>query len=160
MNKNICYGCVVLLIKVYTFLFFSFLFIYIYIWIHLLSDTRLIIPPPLHSMLSILLCIIIRKIYIYTLLVCLFVSNKTDKPIGPKFCVGLHMYTGKVYRWSKFQKLISNKIRLLFNFENPLNFFYKIRKLFCLLLYYNVYSENYVNYWNRSLASKWNVNTM
>ena len=40
-------------------------------------------------------------VYLYTLLVCLGVclypiNVKTAEPIGSKFCVGLHMYPGKV----------------------------------------------------------------
>ena len=44
---------------------------------------------------------------------------------------------GKVYGWSKIQKLSSNKIRFPLNFENPQHFFYKTRRL----LLCNVYKE-------------------
>ena len=77
-----------------------------------------------------LVCIMILIIMIppkYALLVwmsvCLFVSNKRQN--GPKFGVGPHMTLWKVYRWSKFQNSI-----FIFNFENPQQNFYKIRKLF------------------------------
>ena len=47
--------------------------------------------------------------------VCLYPINvKTAEPIGPKFFVGHHMTTGKVYEWSKFQIFV--KIRELFLF--------------------------------------------
>ena len=75
-------------------------------------------------------------LYIYTLLICLDVctSKRLDRS-GPNFCVGLHMSTGKVYRWSKFQKFASNKIWFALNVENPrifsiksATFFYKLCK--------------------------------
>ena len=41
------------------------------------------------------------------LFVCLYPMNvKTAKPIRSKFCVGPHMTQGKIYEWSKFQKLV------------------------------------------------------
>ena len=78
-------------------------------------------------------------IYIYTLLVCLGVclhpmNVKKAKPIGPKFCVGLHMSPGKVYRWSKFQKFASNKIRFFIKCWNSTIFFNKIRNFFVFVL--------------------------
>ena len=53
--------------------------------------------------------------------VCLFVflypiNVKTAEPIGPKFCVGHHVTTGKVYESSKFQIVVSIKIRSSLNF--------------------------------------------
>ena len=65
------------------------------------------------------------SIYIYTCLsVCLYPINvKTAEPIGTKFCVGPHMTPGKVFVWSKFQKLASNKIRFSLNFLYPRTFF-------------------------------------
>ena len=61
-------------------------------------------------------------IYILIWLVCLFVCLgvcvfvKTAEPIGPKFFVGHHVTTGKVYEWSKFQIFVSIKIRPSLNF--------------------------------------------
>jgi len=74
------------------------------------------------------------KLNIYILLVCLFIclypiNVKTTEPIRHIFCVGLHMFPGKVYRWSKFS----------LNVENPWNF-YKIQNFF-VFLFYNVYKE-------------------
>ena len=66
-------------------------------------------------------CLFVSNIYsllaylypIYTLLVCLYPINVTTvEPIRPKFCLGLHLSPGKVYRWSKFQNFASNKNRL------------------------------------------------
>ena len=59
-----------------------------------------------------------------------------SKPIEPKFCVGHHMTLGKVYEWSKFQKLASTKFdfHLIFKFS-----FDEIRKL--LILFYSVNKE-------------------
>ena len=31
---------------------------------------------------------------------------KMAEPIGPKFYVGPHVIPGKIYEWSKFQKLV------------------------------------------------------
>ena len=77
--------------------------------------------------------------------VCLYPINvKTAEPIGPKFFVG-HLGTpGKVYKWSKFQILVSIKIR------SPLNFliFWKSTKFFCknpriiFVLFFDVHKEN------------------
>ena len=71
--------------------------------------------------------------------VCLFVflypiNVKTAEPIGPKFFVGHHVTTGKVYEWSKFQIVVSIKIRSSLNFWK---FFVKIRELFlfCFTMY-------------------------
>ena len=51
------------------------------------------------------------------LFVCLYPINvKTAEPIGPKFCVGHHVTTGKVYESSKFQIFVSIKIRSSLNF--------------------------------------------
>jgi len=51
----------------------------------------------------------------------------------PKFCAGpyiSYITPGKVYGWSKFQKLASNKIQLSLNFANPQNFlFYNVHHL-------------------------------
>ena len=48
------------------------------------------------------------------LFVCLYSINvKTAEPIGPKFCAGPHVASGKVYKWSKFQKFAFIKIRFL-----------------------------------------------
>jgi len=60
------------------------------------------------------------------LFVCLYpIYVKTAEPLGPKFFVGHHVTTGKVYEWSKFQIFVSIKIRSSLNFwkfENPRNF--------------------------------------
>ena len=65
------------------------------------------------------------------LFVCLFVSNKRQISwIEFNFYAGHHMTQGKVYGWSKFQKLASNKIRFSLNFENPQNIFYKVCHFF------------------------------
>ena len=73
--------------------------------------------------------------------VCLYPINvKTAEPIGPKFFVGHHATTGKVYEWSKFQIFVSIKIRSSFNFLKfwkSTKFFGKIRELFlfCFTMY-------------------------
>ena len=77
--------------------------------------------------------------------VCLFIflyptNVKTAEPIGPNFFVG-HLGTqGKVYEWSKFQILVSIKIRSSLNFLKfwkSTKFFVKIRELFlfCFTMY-------------------------
>jgi len=44
-----------------------------------------------------------QSIYKFGLSVCLYPINvKTAEPIGPKFFVGHHVTTGKVYEWQKF----------------------------------------------------------
>ena len=55
---------------------------------------------------------------------------KTAELIGPKFCVGPHMTPGKVYGWSKFQKLFYTNL-IFIKFWKYNNFFYNIRKLYC-----------------------------
>ena len=79
------------------------------------------------------------------LFVCLYPINvKTAEPIGPKFFVGHHVTTGKVYEWSKFQIFVSIKIRSSFNFWK----FWKSTKFFCenpriiFVLFYDVHKEN------------------
>ena len=69
------------------------------------------------------------------------INVKTATPIGPKFCVGLHMSTGKVYQVDQnFKNVPPNKIQFSYNVENPRNFFfYKIRNFFVFVL--NVYKE-------------------
>jgi len=70
----------------------------------------------------------INFIYFACLAVCLFVSNKLSKrlnPSEPNFVWDLTWPKGKVYGWSKFQKLASNKIRISLNLKNPQNFFIK-----------------------------------
>ena len=73
--------------------------------------------------------------------VCLYAINvKTAEPIGPKFVVGHHVTTGKVYEWSKFQIFVSIKIRSsldFWKFWKSTNFFVKIRELFlfCFTMY-------------------------
>ena len=47
------------------------------------------------------------------------------------------MTPGKVYEWSKFQKVTSNKIRFPKNFQNPY-LFHEIRELIFILVL-NVY---------------------
>ena len=84
-------------------------------------------------------CLIARSFYIYTLLVCLSVclysiNLKTAEPIGPKFCTGPNMTQGKVYGWSKSNKLGANKILLSLSFENPRNFFLNSLYVFCFVL--------------------------
>ena len=79
-------------------------------------------------------------IYIWIWLVCLGVcfflypiNVKTAEPIGPKFFVGHHVTTGKVYEWSKFQIFVSINIRSSLNFWKlwkSTKFFVKIRELF------------------------------
>jgi len=70
----------------------------------------------------------------WCLFVCLYPINvKTAEPIGPKFFVGHHVTTGKVYEWSKFQIFVSIKIRLSLNFWKfwkSTKFFVKTRELF------------------------------
>ena len=66
------------------------------------------------------------------------INDKTIIPIGPKFCVGLHLTPEKVNGWSKFQKIASNKIWFELNFWNPRNFFIKSANF----LFYNVCEEN------------------
>ena len=72
--------------------------------------------------------------YIYFALVSvwLFVSNQRQNGWndGAHFFVGPRVTTGKIYRWSIFQKLASNKIWLLkilkihdFFLQNPRNYF-------------------------------------
>ena len=66
---------------------------------------------------------------VYTLLVCLFVSNfnvKMAEPIGPTFIVGPHVTPKKVYDNRIFQKFL--KIHEIY--------FFKSAK------FYNVYKEN------------------
>ena len=64
------------------------------------------------------------SIYILCLSVCLYPINiKTAEPIGPKFFVWSRVTPGKVFRWSNFQKFVSNKIRFLK--------IMKIHKIFC-----------------------------
>ena len=79
------------------------------------------------------------------LFVCLYpINDKTAEPIGPKFFVGPHGAPGKVYEWSKFQILVSIKIRSSLNFWKfwkSTKFFMKIRELF-LFLFYDVHKEN------------------
>ena len=90
------------------------------------------------------------SIYKFGLSVCLFVclsvclypiNVKTAEPIGPKFFVGHHVTTGKVYdEWSKFQIFVSIKIRSSLNFWKfwkSTKFFVKIRELFlfCFTMY-------------------------
>jgi len=81
-----------------------------------------------------------RKIYFACLSVCLYPINvKTAEPIGPKFCVGPHVAPGKVYKWSKFEKFASIKIRFSLNFWKfwkSTNFFDEIREhfLFCFTM--------------------------
>ena len=73
--------------------------------------------------------------------VCLSPINvKTAEPIEPKFFVGHHVTTGKVYEWSKFQIFVSIKIRSSLNFLKfwkSTKFFVKIRELFlfCFTMY-------------------------
>ena len=73
--------------------------------------------------------------------VCLYPINvKTAEPIAPKFVMGHHVTTGKVYEWSKFQIFVSIKIRYSLNFWTfwkSTNFFVKIRELFlfCFTMY-------------------------
>jgi len=75
------------------------------------------------------------------LFVCLYPINvKTAEPSGPKFFVGHHVTTGKVYEWSKFQIFVSIKIRSSLNFWKfwkSTEFFVKIRELFlfCFTMY-------------------------
>ena len=77
--------------------------------------------------------------------VCLFVSNKrqngwTDR--AQIFC-GTSRDPREGYEWSKFQILVSIKIRSPFNvlnFENPQNFFENPRIIF--VLFYDVHKEN------------------
>ena len=75
------------------------------------------------------------------LFVCLYPINvKTAEPIGPKFFMGHHVTTGKVYEWSKFQIFVSIKIRSSLNFQKfwkSTKFFVKIRELFlfCFTMY-------------------------
>ena len=62
---------------------------------------------------------------VYTLLVCLFVSNfnvKMAEPIGPTFIVGPHVTPKKVYDNRIFQKFASYQFFFVENFENPRNF--------------------------------------
>ena len=89
------------------------------------------------------------SIYKFGLSVCLFVclsvclypiNVKTAEPIGPKFFVGHHVTTGKVYESSKFQIFVSIKIRSSLNFWKfwkSTKFFVKIRELFlfCFTMY-------------------------
>ena len=87
-------------------------------------------------------------------LACLFVSLylinvKTAKPTGTKFCVGPHMTPRKVYRWSKFQKLASNKNRFLINFENPQHFSFKSAKFTFIIVIQCIKRENFVHNQNR-----------
>ena len=64
---------------------------------------------------------------VYTLLVCLFVSNfnvKMAEPIGPTFIVGPHVTPKKVYDNRIFQKFASYQFFFVENFENPRNLFF------------------------------------
>ena len=80
-------------------------------------------------------------IYFPCLGVCWYPINvKTAEPIGPKVFAGPRVKPGKVYGWSKFQKFVSDKIQYL-KILKIHNIFYKIRKFFVLLLFYNVYKE-------------------
>ena len=96
---------------------------------------------------------ILAFIYLYNLLVwvhlsvrlfpCFFVPNKTAEPSRPKFCVGPHVITVKVYEWSKFQKFASFKIQFKWKFSKIL----KIHDLFLksanfFVMFYNVHKEN------------------
>ena len=80
-------------------------------------------------------CSLHLYIYFSSLSVCLYpIHVKTAKLIGPKFCVGPHVNPEKVYEWSNFQKFASINIRFSVNFWKfwkSMNFFYKIRKIFC-----------------------------
>ena len=79
-------------------------------------------------------------LFVY-LSVCLYPINvKTAEPIWPKFFVGHHVTTGKVYEWSKFQIFVSIKIWSSLNFLKfwkSAKFFVKIRELFlfCFTMY-------------------------
>ena len=90
----------------------------------------------------------------FTLLVCLsvgqFVSDKLQNggiDRAQILCGTLHNPT-KVYGWSKFQKLASNKFRFLLNFKIPRNCFYKIRELLFVIVLQCKQREN-VHNWNR-----------
>ena len=64
-------------------------------------------------------------IYFECLFVCIQYNVKTTEPIGSQFCPGPHVTPGKVYDWSKFQKLASNKIGFSLNFEHSKFRFFK-----------------------------------
>ena len=69
------------------------------------------------------------------LFVCLYSINvKTAEPIGPKFFVGHHVTTGKVYEWSKFQIFVFIKFLKILKIHK---IFVKIRELFlfCFTMY-------------------------
>ena len=78
--------------------------------------------------------------YIYFALVSvwLFVSNQRQNGWndGAHFFVRPRVTTGKIYRWSIFQKLASNKIWLLKILKIHEFFFTEPAKLFLLLFYY------------------------
>ena len=88
---------------------------------------------------------ILLSLYVYfdCLTVCLFaclypINFKTAEPIGPKFVVGKHMTPGKVYGWSKFQKLASTKICFLIKFWKSTKFLQNPRTVFffnCFTMY-------------------------
>ena len=73
--------------------------------------------------------------------VCVFVFNKRQKGVSDpaQIFLGTSHDPEKLFRWSKFQNLASNKIRFTLNFENLLNFFIKSAKF--LFLFYYVYQE-------------------
>ena len=48
---------------------------------------------------------------------CYPIIVKTAEPIGTKICVGPHMAAGKVHEESKFQRIASNKIKILLNLK-------------------------------------------
>ena len=58
------------------------------------------------------------------------INVKTAEPIGSIFSAGPHRTPGKVYEWSKFQKIASNKIRFSLNVENLRNYFLLNPQLF------------------------------
>ena len=94
---------------------------------------------------------ILAFIYLYNLLVwvhlsvrllpCFFVPNKTAEPSRPKFCVGPHVVTMKVYEWSKFQKFASFKIQFKWKFSKILKstIFFKNPRTF--LLCFTMYTK-------------------
>ena len=88
----------------------------------------------------------INNLYILCLIVCKFIylsvrlypiNVKTAEPMAPKFFVG-HLGTqGKVYEWTKFQILVSIKIRSplnFFKFWKSTKFFWKSANYFCFVL--------------------------
>ena len=82
---------------------------------------------------------VVFNFFLFINLACLYPINvKTAKPIGPEFCVGPHVTPGKVYEWSKFQKLMFKSFIFIKFwkcakkiFWNPQTFFINCKKRRC-----------------------------